>query len=84
METTTIPQVETPRVDTEQGDHDTFAHIVRGTRRKRAEDIVLEARINGIAITAVCGKRWIPQRDPARFPICPTCLDIVKRARGAG
>jgi hypothetical protein len=24
----------------------------------------------------LCGKKWIPNRDPEKFPICPTCKEI--------
>lgn len=55
-------------------DRERFSHIVvdpDGTRR--AEAIVLEARINGTPVTALCGKVWTPSRDPQRFPVCPEC-----------
>ncbi len=29
----------------------------------------------GEAIVALCGKKWIPTRDPSRYPICPTCAE---------
>lgn len=77
----TDTDLETPRVDTVSGDHDLFAHIVRGTKKKKAQDIVLEARISGIPIVALCGKKWIPQRDPQKFPICPECLEIAAKLR---
>jgi hypothetical protein len=30
----------------------------------------------GTPITALCGKVWVPSRDPSRFPVCPECKDI--------
>jgi hypothetical protein len=24
----------------------------------------------------LCGKVWVPSRDPSRFPVCPECKDI--------
>ena len=33
------------------------------------------AYVTGEAIQALCGKKWIPTRDPTRFPICPTCKE---------
>jgi hypothetical protein len=27
-------------------------------------------------VTALCGKKWIPGRDPGRYPVCPTCKEI--------
>jgi hypothetical protein len=81
-ETTTAPveaPVETPvqaptiveervPVDTDGGDHDRFAHYAR-------KEDVTRAYITGEAITALCGKKWVPTRDPTRYPICPTCVE---------
>jgi hypothetical protein len=75
-ETTTVP-VEAPvdapvgervPLDTDGGDHDRFAHYAR-------KDDVTRAYITGEAITALCGKKWVPTRDPSRYPICPTCIE---------
>ena len=77
-ETTTAPPpviapVETPverpvPVDTDDGDHDRFAHYAR-------KDDVARAYVTGEAIIALCGKKWVPTRDPSRYPICPTCVE---------
>lgn len=48
------------------GDHDKFAHYA-------PKEKVAEAYVTGIAITALCGKRWVPTRDPEKFPVCPDC-----------
>lgn len=37
---------------------------------------VMEARVEGRTIEALCGHRWVPQRDPRQYPICQRCLDI--------
>jgi len=52
------------------GDHERFAHIVRRTE-------LTDAMVFGKEITALCGKRWIPTRDPERFPVCPACRDAL-------
>ena len=31
--------------------------------------------IFGKEITALCGKKWIPSRDPEKFPVCPDCRE---------
>lgn len=62
----------------EPGDHDRFAHIVPGKDGRPGRDVVLEAMINGTPVTALCGHRWIPSRDPERFPLCPTCKEIAR------
>lgn len=71
METTLAPAP--VRVDTDTGDHDRFAHYAR-------KDLVARAYVTGEAITALCGKTWVPTRDPEQYPICPTCIE--RRAAG--
>lgn len=64
-------------VRTDDGDHEKFAHIVVPA------SAVTEAYITGEAVTAICGKRWIPTRDPGRYPVCPSCKEILEMARAA-
>jgi hypothetical protein len=52
------------------GDHDRFAHYVE-------RDQITEAIVNGIPVIALCGKIWIPSRDPNKYPVCPTCREIL-------
>jgi hypothetical protein len=37
--------------------------------------------VNGTAVKALCGKIWVPGRNPKRYPLCPTCKEIAE-ARG--
>jgi hypothetical protein len=60
---------------TDEGDHERFAHIV-WTPGRNAAAVLTEARVMGTPVTALCGKKWVPSRDPARFPICPECKAI--------
>ncbi|MCU0269604.1 MAG: DUF3039 domain-containing protein [Acidimicrobiales bacterium] len=60
---------------TDDGDHDRFSHVVRKADAARAY-------VTGEAITALCGKRWVPTRDPDRYPVCPTCKEILATLRG--
>lgn len=62
---------------TDDGDHDRFAHYVR------KEDIV-RANVEGVPVIALCGKKWIPNRDPSRYPVCPTCQEIMAAIRARG
>ena len=55
-------------IDTDGGDHDRYAHYAK-------KDDVTRAYVTGEAITALCGKKWVPTRDPTRYPICPTCVE---------
>ncbi len=52
-----------------------IAHICR-------KEEVARAYVTGEAIEALCGKKWVPSRDPERFPICPECKRI--RSEGSG
>jgi len=40
------------------------------------KDKLMEAMVNGTPVVALCGKVWVPSRDPSRFPICPECKEI--------
>ena len=53
-------------VRTDSGDHDRFAHYVD------KEDLT-DAIVNGWPVIALCGKIWVPGRDPERYPVCPEC-----------
>jgi hypothetical protein len=39
---------------------------------------VTEGYVMGKAVLAVCGKLFIPSRDPKKFPVCPICKEIVE------
>jgi hypothetical protein len=54
----------------EDGDHERYAHYVT------KEDAML-AYVEGKQIVALCGKIWVPFKDPERFPICPECKRIL-------
>ena len=56
----------------DDGDHDRFAHFARKT------DIVKSA-VTGKPIVALRGKVWVPNRNPDRYPVCPTCREIYER-----
>jgi len=53
----------------EDGDHEKFSHYVE-------KDKIVESAVTGKPVIALCGKVWIPGRDPAKFPICPDCKKI--------
>ena len=61
---------------TDEGDHEKLAHIVL------PKSAVTEAYIAGTPVTALCGKSWVPTRDPGRYPVCETCKEILNAARG--
>jgi hypothetical protein len=64
----TIEETRT-RPSTGDGDHERFSHYV-------PKDKLTEAMVNGTPVIALCGKVWVPSRDPQKFPVCPTCKEI--------
>ena len=61
-------------VPTDEGDHERFSHYVR-------KEKILESALTGEPVTALCGKKWIPGRDPEKFPVCPECREIWQGLR---
>ena len=53
----------------DEGDHERFSHYV-------PKEKLTEAMVLGTPVIALCGKVWVPSRDPERFPICPECQEI--------
>ena len=39
---------------------------------------VTEGYITGKAVVAICGKVFVPSRDPKKFPICPICKELAE------
>ena len=56
------------------GDGNIVAHYVRG-------DKIVDSAVFGEALTALCGKVWVPSRDPKQFPLCPICKEIYDGLR---
>ena len=59
----------------EPGDHERFAHYVR-------KEKILSSAVSGSPVIALCGKVWVPGRDPNKFPVCPVCKEIYNGLRG--
>jgi hypothetical protein len=55
----------------DEGDHERFSHFAD-------KDKIMRAMIEGTPVVALCGKVWVPSRDPKRFPVCPTCKEIYE------
>jgi hypothetical protein len=55
----------------DDGDHERFAHYVQKER-------ITESAVTGTPVIALCGKVWVPNRDPKRFPVCPECKEIYE------
>ncbi len=65
-QTVTKPHTE-PRLD--DGDHERLSHFV-------AKNKLTEAMVMGTPVVALCGKVWVPSRNPDKYPVCPECKEI--------
>jgi len=59
---------------TDDGDHERLSHFV-------PKDKLMEAMVNGTPVVALCGKVWVPSRDPEKYPVCPECKEIWESMR---
>jgi hypothetical protein len=59
---------------TEADDHERFAHYVDKNK-------ITESAVTGKPVRALCGKKWVPNRDPQKFLVCPTCKEIYARLK---
>jgi hypothetical protein len=58
----------------EAGDHERYSPYVK-------KDKIVESAVMGSAVVALCGKVWVPSRDPERFPVCPDCKEIFEKLK---
>nr|WP_088818856.1 DUF3039 domain-containing protein [Kytococcus aerolatus] len=61
----------------EPGDHERYSHYVR-------QEKILESAMSGEPVTALCGKIWVPGRNPEKYPVCPVCKEIMETLGGGG
>lgn len=65
------------REEMEPGDHERFAHYVR-------KEKIMASAVSGTPVIALCGKVWVPGRDPKKFPVCPACKEIYESLQNGG
>ncbi len=53
----------------DDGEGDGLAHFVK-------KDDIIAATFSGKPAFALCGKRWVPNRNPEGLPVCPKCAAI--------
>ena len=58
-----------PELEEDDGGHDRFSHYVK-------KEKIVESAVTGKSVKALCGKKWIPSRDPEKYPVCPVCKEI--------
>ncbi|MFM7488752.1 MAG: DUF3039 domain-containing protein [Actinomycetota bacterium] len=68
VETENVPQTGRPDC----------AHIVKVGPGETATAKVLEARVMGTPLEALCGHVWVPSRDPKSLPLCEDCKNIYE------
>jgi hypothetical protein len=71
---TSVLERQETREELEPGDHERFAHYVR-------KEKITESALSGKPVIALCGKVWVPGRDPNKFPVCPICKEIYEGLR---
>lgn len=59
----------------EPGDHERFSHYVPKAK-------LTEAMVMGTPVVALCGKVWVPHRNPDKYPVCPECKEIWESFKG--
>jgi hypothetical protein len=55
--------------EVDAGEEKRYAHYAEKTS-------VTEGYVLGTPVLAICGKLFIPSRDPKKFPLCPICKKI--------
>lgn len=73
MSTQTDPKVSEP----DTGSPDDLSHYAR-----KAD--IARAAVTGELVTALCGVKFQPVRDPQRFPVCPRCKALLEQYGGRG
>jgi Protein of unknown function (DUF3039) len=77
------PEVIARPTSLDQDDHERFTHLVlEGYTPKDGEFValgnsVVDGMLNASPVRALCGKVWVPGRDPQKYPLCPTCREIA-------
>jgi Protein of unknown function (DUF3039) len=69
--TETVEETRT-RPTTDDGDHERFSHYVPKGK-------LTAAMVEGTPVIALCGKVWVPSRDPQKYPVCPECKEAWER-----
>ncbi|GAA2597451.1 DUF3039 domain-containing protein [Actinomadura fulvescens] len=85
MSTRILPDSDTqsdvkPDLSHGDGDHERFAHYVKKAK-------ITESAVSGTPVVALCGKIWVPNRDPKKYPVCPECKEIyesMQSGKGGG
>ncbi len=69
MSTNVLEDVNTD-VKNDDNDDEQFAHYAESAS-------VTEGYIMGTPVIAICGKVFVPSRNPERLRVCPICKEIM-------
>lgn len=72
------PLVSDPDQELDDAHH---THIVWGGPGVSGAALVMEARVNGTPVMALCGYTWVPSRNPEKHPRCSKCDEIFEQIR---
>lgn len=56
---------------------DNIAFQMKYGRFNSGQALVDTARLLGEEVVALCGFRWVPKANPAKFPVCEACAKIA-------
>lgn len=56
-------------------DDNSNAHLI-------TKDDWAKAYVMGEEVQALCGKMWVPHKDPERLPMCPLCAETFQQLFG--
>ena len=76
LETMPVEDVDTRTEENTETGEPTSAHIVKTKKGENAAAVVIEARIMGTPVEALCGFVWVPSRDPKQLPVCEECKSV--------
>jgi hypothetical protein len=57
-------------LDLDQKDDEPLAHYAEAAK-------VTEGYVMGTPVVALCGKVFVPHRDPQKLKVCPSCKELV-------
>ena len=63
--------LEKTEIELDENGEQKFSHYAESTS-------VTEGYVMGTPVMAICGKLFVPSRDPNKFPICPVCKEIFQ------
>jgi len=78
LETMPIEDVDTQSDAETQTGEPKSAHIVKAGPGENGAALVLEARVMGTPVEALCGFVWVPSKDPKQLPVCQQCKDVYE------